>query len=357
MSNEQVITIAKFTNISNNTQLQVHFNPESLQYTITNTLKNKGKGNKKKQYVSKSTGKLTMDLVFDTTHNGEDVRLYTGKAAKFMEPTGGNKTPPIVKFEWGFYKFQGMVESYKETTDFFSAKGIPLRASINLTLSAQDKVFESSVSGVTADTADTLTTISAQPLPGRGVNKLATQGNNPSATRSVAESNGVENLRFPGENPIDLNGSPSLKPPTAFTSGSRCFSLGDEGRIGVSLGGAGGITEGDGLSLKTGISTGASSSGGEGISAGVKVGASMSSGVSASAGAFSGLRTQVKASSKTTKINLDKFIEGETTASFGTEDQFSFGLGGQAGLGGSASFKADVGKAGELSAKIQFDGD
>ena len=67
-------------------EIPVHFNPASLQYTITNTLENKGSGNSKKQYVTQSSGKLTFDLVFDTTHNGEDVRLYTGKVAKLMEP-------------------------------------------------------------------------------------------------------------------------------------------------------------------------------------------------------------------------------------------------------------------------------
>ena len=37
----------------------------------------------------------------------------------------------------------GMVEQYKETLDFFAASGVPLRASVNLTLSSQDVVFES----------------------------------------------------------------------------------------------------------------------------------------------------------------------------------------------------------------------
>jgi hypothetical protein len=67
------------------TAVEVHFNPVSLQYQITNTMK-EGEGARKKQYVSQSTGKLTMDLLFDTTHNGEDVRMHTDRIAKFMEP-------------------------------------------------------------------------------------------------------------------------------------------------------------------------------------------------------------------------------------------------------------------------------
>ena len=79
-------------------ELEVHFNPESLQYQVSNTL-DKGKGDKKKQYVSQSSGKLTMEVVFDTTHVGKDVRAYTQKLAGFMEP-GKDKIPAVVRFEW-----------------------------------------------------------------------------------------------------------------------------------------------------------------------------------------------------------------------------------------------------------------
>ena len=43
-------------------EVTVHFNPASLQYTVSNTLKDEGSGAKKKQYVSQTTAKLTMDL-------------------------------------------------------------------------------------------------------------------------------------------------------------------------------------------------------------------------------------------------------------------------------------------------------
>src|SRR5687768_15723760 len=127
-------------------RVSIHFNPVSLQYAITNTLKDKGQGNKKKQYVSQSTGKLTMELVFDTTHTGEDVRVTTEKIGKFMEPDA-NKIPPVVTFHWGTYKFKGMVESFKETIDFFASNGVPLRSSVSLTMSQQDKVFDTAGEG------------------------------------------------------------------------------------------------------------------------------------------------------------------------------------------------------------------
>src|ERR1044072_2736639 len=146
MSEPANFTRAKFTPQSGSQQgqeIDVHFNPSSLQLAITNSMKEEGEGNAKKQFVSQSTAKLTMDLIFDTTSDGQDVRTYTEKVAKFMEPDE-KKVPPVVKFEWGTYTFQGVVESYRETIDFFAPTGVPLRASINLTLSKQDKVFEPS---------------------------------------------------------------------------------------------------------------------------------------------------------------------------------------------------------------------
>jgi hypothetical protein len=318
---------AKFKVVGAQDDIEVHFNPESLQYTITNTLKNKGRGNNRKQYVSESTGKLTMDLVFDTTDKGEDVRLHTVKVAKFMEPTG-DKTPPVVVFTWGLYRFKGMVENYKETIDFFSANGVPLRASVNLTLSSQDRVFEGGSREQQANTADRLNmetqAISATPRSGRGISELASQGGNPDAARAVGQDNGIDNIRFPEQDAVELSGSPSLRSPVDFSVGA-------------------GFDVGISAVVDAGAGTG--------------VGAIMSAGVSASAGAFRGLRTHAKAKQATTTLRLDNFIDTASTANLGMEGDTGFGLDGRAGLNGSASFRADVGKSGELAAKIEFDGE
>ncbi|MFO7180302.1 MAG: hypothetical protein DIU78_016495, partial [Pseudomonadota bacterium] len=46
--------------------IQADFNPTSMQYSITNTAA-QGSGRGRSRAVDESTGKLTMDLVFDTT--------------------------------------------------------------------------------------------------------------------------------------------------------------------------------------------------------------------------------------------------------------------------------------------------
>ena len=309
MSTTPVIKKASINTEKGKKLFDVHFNPQSLQYTITNTLPNTGLGNSTKQYTGQSTGKLTFDLIFDTTTSGEDVRCHTVRVAKLMEP-GDNKkkTPPKVKFEWGLYTFTGMVESYKETIDFFSADGVPLRASVNLTLSSQDEVFEggsgkkkagtgASLVGRAGSNSNVLETISPSGSnTGWGLTITATLAGNPAFAREIAARNGIENMRFPGNGSIQLNAS--------FTA----------------------------------------------------TGASSMAGVSARAGGvFAGLRTLTEGN-VSVGIELSNFLRPSSTASLGVEDPSAFALGGQASLQGSASLKADVGKAGALKARIEFDG-
>ena len=298
---------ANFKNTVSGEIFDVHFNPQSLQYAITNTLPNTGSGNSTKQYTGASTGKLTLDLIFDTTATGEDVRLHTVLVAQLMKPGEGDvTTPPIVEFAWGLYTFSGMVESYRETIDFFSANGVPLRASVNLTLSSQDKVFEGGSRDENAGTGGSLAGPSSNanavqtPAPGsndgRGITLTATLAGNPAAAHLIATQNGIENLRFPGRAQLQLNTSLS-----AVATSSRS---------------AGSATVG---------------------------------------GVFTGLRAQA-GGNVSGGINLGNFSRASATARLGTEDPSAFAVGGQARLQGSASLKADVGKAGALKARIEFDG-
>ena len=327
MANQSQLERAKFKIKGTEGEIPVHFNPASLKYTISNTLKNKGSGNKKKQYIAQSTGKLSMDLIYDTTNSGEDVRRHTSNVAKMMNPKD-ETVPPVVIFEWGLYSFQGMLESYNETNEFFSPKGIPLRATINITISSQDEVFE----GVedTAPTGGTIDSgtkaVPAYPAPGKGTTDLATKGGNPAAARKIAADNGLENMRFPEREALEITESVIPKPPSSFSPG-----------------GKGGF--GDRM-LSSAVRA-----------AGIPANAKMSAGISAAAGAFDGLRTVADVPASNARLSLKKFMDSDVTSQFGTDDQSAFKPGGKAGLKGSASLKADVGKAGDLKKRIEFDGD
>ena len=294
MSNSNIERAAfiRRTDPGSGERVPVHFNPASLQFSISNTLKNAGQGDAKKQHVSQTTGKLTMDLVFDTTHSGEDVRVYTSKIARFMEPR--ERIPPVVEFEWGMYSFQGMVEGFKETIDFFSADAVPLRASVNLTLVQQDQVFDPDFNPAT-DTGGSLDT-SPVVAPGGSASDAAGRAGDPRAARAIAAANGQESLRF----------------------GS-----------------------GDGLLVGGGVELGAAASFSAGAGAGV------------SGGAFAGLSANTGASAR---LNPGRLSAGlETGIGAGVDADAGFGLDGSATIGGSASLRAEVGAGVSLRARIQFD--
>jgi len=303
-----------------NQPFAVHFNPTTLQISIANTLEDKGQGKEKKQYVTKSSAKLSMDLIYDSTHDGTDVRLQTGKIAKLMEPAkreGDNAAPPsVVLFEWGTFKFQGLVESYKETIDFFAPTGVPLRASINLTLASQDKVFESLSQGSDSKFEPLVQNLATS---SESLTDVATQAGNPNAARAIAANNGLESIRFPA-GAIALSAEIQLSPAAAFASGQA------------------------GLNAGFGISGGGN----------LAIGGQASAGIAASEGAFAGLR--IAASANGPPLRLDPTLLRATSASVNrcTGGNASFQVGGQAELESSSGLRADVGASASLQSRIQF---
>lgn len=329
-------------------EVTVHFNPASLQYTVSNTLKDQGSGSKKKQYVSQTTAKLTMDLVFDTTATGEDVRETTDKMARLLQPHGpsGKQIPPLVEFGWGVYRFTGMVEQYKETLDFFAASGVPLRSGINLTLSSQDVVFESN-RNPNASVDGNLTPEPVSLPAFGGAAGLAGALGDPRAARAIAAVNGAASLRFSAgaSLAVGVGAGVSLAPAAAFSAG---------GGAGAGLSLSGGIGLGTSAGAGIGVSAGAGvgGSGGVGIGVSARVGIGASGGVdraNARAG-FSGLRAVPGGALSTPDAR--SALSMASGAAHGTAVRF--GLGGRAQSTGSASLSADVGANADLTARLDI---
>lgn len=323
-----------------NDKVTVHFNPNSLQYTITNTLKKEGQGKKAKQHVSESTGKLTMDLVFDTTDTGADVRTHTEKIALFMKPNA-KKAPPVIRFEWGTFIFKGIIENYKETIDFFAPVGVPLRASINLTMSSQDAVFEleKSKEPPSFNTAGGLSPDAVE-APSRSPAAAAAQGGDPAAARALAAANSLESVRFPSGASLTVDASVTLGGPVAFASGGAGFGIGASAGIGIGGGASFGASAGAGASF--------------GASAGASFGGSASAGISATQGAFAGLRVSTS-TSRSSRLDTSKLIQSSASVGVATDSGATFAIGGQAKIQGSTSLSADVGATASMKAKISFD--
>jgi hypothetical protein len=182
--------------------IPVQFNPASLQVEITNSISQQGEAGATHQVSTQSSAKLGLDLLFDTTATGEDVRNRTRPLrAAVRAPTdasGGAApsdasaafVPPRVSFQWGTFLFAGIAESFRETLDFFSSEGVPLRAQIAISLKEQPNeftAFERPSGGQALET----------PAAG-GAAGVAARGGDRRAARAIAGANGEASLRFAG---------------------------------------------------------------------------------------------------------------------------------------------------------------
>jgi len=136
----------------------VQFNPETLKVSFANQVvppQNAGdkNGTSSMQFVGSGTTKLSLSTWFDVTaladgeNTQDDVRRLTQEVAFFITPKSNNETPPkfippAVRFLWGTFQFDGLMDSMEENLDYFSADGRPLRASVSLSFSKQEIQFK-----------------------------------------------------------------------------------------------------------------------------------------------------------------------------------------------------------------------
>jgi Contractile injection system tube protein len=205
-----------FTTPSNpDHKVTVQFNPETLKVTYANQIstpnapRNQG-GTPAQQFVGAGSTKLSLQLWFDVTaqqasgSEERDVRKLTEKVAFFITPDEKNgNIIPAIQFVWGSFLFAGLMESLEESLEFFSAEGIPLRASMTLGLTRQkitQFTFEKDATTQLAGTPNAPRELKAAPagktLPGMA----AAQGKGDN-WQDIAAANNIENPRLlqPGQ--------------------------------------------------------------------------------------------------------------------------------------------------------------
>jgi hypothetical protein len=132
----------------NSAPIEVQFNPVSLQYEVSNSLDQQNRDATRRQIVTQSNARLSVELQFDTTPTGESVRDQTLPIKRLLRPDEADTqatfdiVPPVVRFEWGSFIFSGLIESYRETLDFFSPEGVPLRAQVSIAMTHQTRATE-----------------------------------------------------------------------------------------------------------------------------------------------------------------------------------------------------------------------
>jgi hypothetical protein len=202
--------------------LRVHFNPEKLELSITNAMEQNRNRRRREppQLVTESSAKLTLELLFDTTASGADVRLTTFQVAQMMQPRPGPSqrgerrgVPAIVLFEWGNFAIQGFIDSYRETLDLFAPEGVPLRATLSLSITEQEMPFRPPVQRPQPTPGQDAAVLPANPA--ESLDALGERlGISRGGAQALAQENGIENLRQPGVDQVAVPRTvPAYRPP------------------------------------------------------------------------------------------------------------------------------------------------
>jgi hypothetical protein len=223
---------ASATEINPDKNVTVQFNPETLKVSFANQIQTpQGSGSAgdqpSRQFVGAGTTKLSLQIWFDVTaplaaadSGTTDVRKLTQKVAYFITPKPDDKDPtkylpPQVRLVWGSFQFDGMMDSLEESLEFFSPQGLPLRASMNLSMSQQKIVFDFNPNGPQGASSGFGSTPGASPLTqsqaGDTLQGLADAAGKAANWQAIASANGIENPRLlqPGQL-IDMNASVSV---------------------------------------------------------------------------------------------------------------------------------------------------
>lgn len=224
-------------------RVPVQFNPDSLKVSFANQIETpSGAGSQRGTagalHIGSRTTKMALQLWFDVTRSevpgqaAQDVRKLTEEVLYFIRPKppegqqDTNLVPPAVRFHWGTFHFDGIVESAEETMDYWSNDGRPLRSTLSLSLSQQKiEVFNAGTREAKARQIAGLLSQKGNPAAGRpaGTTPMAQASTGTTVQsmadisggtdwQSVAAANGIENPRLlpPG---LLLNLNPVIRIP------------------------------------------------------------------------------------------------------------------------------------------------
>jgi hypothetical protein len=195
--------------------VEVDFNPESLKLALANQSSGGDQqAGGSTQFLGPGSSTLAMDLVFDTSASGTDVRKRTEALAYFIvgdsQREGDERmAPPKVSFRWGSFLFEGIIESMNETLEYFSEQGVPLRAAVTISLKRDALVLynEERLGQRTNEPNQGMGEITplSPARDGDSVQSMAGRNGNSANWRSIADANDIEDpLRLTAGELINL---------------------------------------------------------------------------------------------------------------------------------------------------------
>jgi nucleoid-associated protein YgaU len=166
------------------------------------------------QFVRGQAETLSLDLFFDSTDDGtgEDatpVTKYTDKFYQLIKIDGDLHAPPICRFLWGGHEFPGshfssnwasqqrangfncLVESVRQRFTMFSSQGVPLRATLSISL-REYKTLDQQIEQLNLRSPDHTRTHVVE--SGQTINKIADMYYEDSTQwRAIADANNILN--------------------------------------------------------------------------------------------------------------------------------------------------------------------
>lgn len=123
--------------------LPVMFNPPQYELSKTNQFAEihiPGLPSSVLQFVNGNANSLSIELFFDTTSQGTDVRLHTQAFASLAEPSALTHAPPRLLLMWGSLLFPCVLISVRQTFEYFNSAGLPLRARLQVEFRGQEQL-------------------------------------------------------------------------------------------------------------------------------------------------------------------------------------------------------------------------
>jgi hypothetical protein len=205
-----MLTKAQLYNLDNGQMVvECHFNPEELSISRNNQWQpHQSAGSNLPDVHFEGMGARSIEglrLVFDTYERHADVRDVTNKVVSLMNATaweasktGRQRRPPHVMFRWGaFETFPAVVTTLNQKFTLFLNTGLPVRATLTLTLQEVPKqATKKQTSGQNPTSHSTGATRVRVVQPGDTIDHLAAQEfGEASAWRRLAEANELNDPR------------------------------------------------------------------------------------------------------------------------------------------------------------------
>jgi hypothetical protein len=135
--------------VENSGFFEVQYNPEKFQVDRATTWHEASEQGKKSglEYQKTAPAMLSMELIFDTSIEGSDVRTtWINRMVDTLDPhvtitmeQGAGQgvpeakvRPPKVTFSWGNFTMEGVIESLTTSYILFSETGTPIRAKVSV---------------------------------------------------------------------------------------------------------------------------------------------------------------------------------------------------------------------------------